>query len=1731
MNVFDLRNSLVADYRSYVSSFIHIRDTRIREYVTRELDDGLLWPEPLVQLNPAFERGHWIDDLVTEGLLHEGCRSIFRRKRSTDDPGEPLRLHRHQEDAIRTARGGDNYVLTTGTGSGKSLSYIIPIVDHVLRCGSGKGIQAIIVYPMNALANSQKGELEKFVQWGLAGAKQAVTFARYTGQEKGPDRDAILENPPDILLTNYVMLELLLTRPHDKRVIDAARGLRFLVLDELHTYRGRQGADVAMLIRRTRDRMEAPALQCVGTSATMASGGTLDDQRREVARVASLLFGSEVKEPNVIGETLQRVAEEPRPGDPAWCEVLKKRVNGEPAPADFDAFRKDPLAGWIEATFGVEAEPGSGRLRRRKPSGIRGPEGAAKLLAVETGSREEAADRAIRETLMAGFKCVNPHNSFPVFAFRVHQLLTQGDQLYASLGEPAQRYVTVHGQEFVPGSARQQVLLPLAFCRECGQEFYVVRRTLDPTTDRYVFEARDIHERAIEEDAESGFLYSSDSNPWPEDPDEVLERLPDEWKEFVGGRQRINPKRREFVPQAVTVGLDGRESDEGLHAHFLLRPFYFCPACGVSYAFRQAGQSPDTSRLALLGFGGRATATTVLSLSSVRHLRQTPLPEKARKLLSFTDNRQDASLQAGHFNDFVEITLLRAALHRACLEAGPSGLSHEQLTTAVFNALQLPRGLWSLTPEAKFAQRTESERAFREVIGYRLYRDLERGWRLTSPNLEQCGLLEIEYASLEEACASEEDWQRKPPALLTATPETRLNICRTLLDYLRRQLAVDVIYLDKSRQDGLRQLSGQHLREPWALDEDERLQWSAVVFPRSRRPGREDEARDLYLSARSDFGQFLRRPGVLPHLEEKLSTQETDEVIRGLLAFLHETAGLLRQVREPSGKDDAPGYQLLASAMHWKAGDGTRAFFDPLRMPQASEHGRRTNAFFLHLYREMAAQLRGMEAREHTAQVQADERERREKRFRDGALAILYCSPTMELGVDISELHVVNLRNMPPTPANYAQRSGRAGRSGQPAMVFTYCAVGSPHDQYFYKRPDRMVAGVVSAPRIDVANEDLVRAHVHAVWLAETGEDLGRSLKDLLELEGVNPSLALVEGVRQRLSEPAAKQRASMRAKAVLGALVPRLEDAGWYSDGWLDEVLNQVMKRFDDACARWRDLYRGAMAQFRRQTDVISDATRTKDEKDRARRLRREAEAQMELLTDTRDNVLQSDFYSYRYFASEGFLPGYSFPRLPVSAFIPARQTRRGEDEYLSRPRFLAVSEFGPRAIVYHEGSRYEIDKVIRSAGDDEVATTQVKLCEKCGYLHPIPTPPGPDVCDQCHQSLPTAMTHLFRLQNVSTRRRDRITSDEEERQRQGYELKTGVRFSEHDHRRLVRSAEVTSDGTALAHLTYGHAATLWRINFGWTRRKNKKVLGFVLDLTNSRWSSKELLDDRAPEEPDGPKAERVIPFVEDTRNCMVFYPEGAMSIPVMATLQAALKNAIQIEYQLEDSELAAEPLPSRDPRQMLLLYESAEGGAGVLRHLVDDASALSRVARRALELCHFDPDTGEDRGQAPNARERCEKACYDCLMGYGNQWDHRNLDRFAVRDHLLRLASGTVQASPVGVPRAVHLQGLMARCDSELERDWLRFLEGRALRLPTRSQVLFRQAGTKPDFVYEDQNGTTAIYVDGPVHDYPDRHARDASQTAAMEDLGIRVLRFHHSAQWESIVADNPSIFGGAQ
>jgi hypothetical protein len=490
-----------------------------------------------------------------------------------------LQLHRHQLAAIEAARTGESYVLTTGTGSGKSLAYVIPIVDFVLRNPSIPGIKAIVVYPMNALANSQEQELDKFINRGYPDSRGPVTFARYTGQETDARKKEIVGNPPDILLTNYVMLELLLTRPYDRRLIEHARGLRFLVFDELHTYRGRQGADVAMLIRRVRQACAARSLQCVGTSATLSTEGTRAQQRTAVADMASRLFGAAVTPNRIIGETLRRATDEINASDPEVLARLRDSVSNGAAdlPTVFDRFIKHPLPCWIETVLGLTRDD-EGNLARAVPLRLSGRDSAAQNLA-ELIDRDAAhCAEAISKCLMIGYDCRRPDNGFPTFAFRVHQFISRGDSVYASVEAPRDRHVTLRGQLFVPGD-RNRVLLPLAFCRECGQEYYLVERFRDEGRDPWRYRGRELRDRSDSNDCVAGFLYRNDDSPWPEaQDDEFFQRIPEDWTEpDRDGRLRVNRDRRRQLPQAV----NGRQARRGVGnwhpAPFCVRPVQFLP--------------------------------------------------------------------------------------------------------------------------------------------------------------------------------------------------------------------------------------------------------------------------------------------------------------------------------------------------------------------------------------------------------------------------------------------------------------------------------------------------------------------------------------------------------------------------------------------------------------------------------------------------------------------------------------------------------------------------------------------------------------------------------------------------------------------------------------------------------------------------------------------------------------------------------------------------------------------------------------------------------------------------------------------------------------------------------------------------------------------------------------------------------------------------------------------------
>src|SRR5258706_15071121 len=634
-------------------------------------------------------------------------------------------------------------------------------------------------------------------------------------------------------------------------------------------------------------------------------------------------------------------------------------------------------------------------------------------------------------------------------------------------------------------------------------------------------------------------------------------------------------------------------------------------------------------------------------------------------------------------------------------------------------------------------------------------------------------------------------------------------------------------------------------------------------------------------------------------------------------------------------------------------------------------------------------------------------------------LPVLFCSPTMELGVDISTLNTVYLRNVPPTPANHAQRSGRGGRAGQPALVITYCASQSPHDQYFFRDPVRMVHGQVNPPTLDLANRELMQSHLHAVWLSETGQKLDNSIRGLVDMN-IAAKLRLLDSLHEALDAPQAKLRAHNRGVRVLSMLAGELttERAPWYSERWAEQAFQRAFASFDSALDRWRELFRATTRQMDITQKVMNNPAASERERRDAKQRHDEAFRQRELLLQE-SGSLNSDFYTYRYLASQGFLPGYNFPRLPLMAYIPARRGKIGRENFLSRPRFLALGEFGPYSLIYHEGSQYRVTRALLSvSADDQVAvgarlsTEYARICPVCGYGH-FRQQRDADRCVACDAPLSDAkeIRALYRIENVSTRRAERITANEEERVRQGYEMQTTLQFAEQDGKlQCLRSILADADG-AILEVQYGPAATVWRMNLGRRRRKEKSVLGFMIHPVTGHWVPEpdEAGDGEGDAAPDQTPPQRIVPYVEDRRNVLIVRPDpasGSLGAATMTTLQHALKRGIESIYQLEESELMAEPLPSRDDRLSILFYESAEGGAGVLPRLATEPDALAAVAGRALEIMHFSrPEGGRwestelKSGQADEFDEAgkpfCEAGCYKCPVSSYNHPDHELIDR----------------------------------------------------------------------------------------------------------------------------------------
>ena len=1768
LDVFSLRDTVVEEYQRFATSFTDIHAPDLRDQIRAIYAEQRYWPEPLIQINPSYKRTTDVARLAQAGVLHPDCASVFH------SDGAPLSLYKHQEQAIALAAADESFVVTTGTGSGKSLCFFIPIVNHILkqrqqRPGAPRRTSAIVIYPMNALANSQREELNKFVS-GIPGGPP-FTFERYTGQEDDAEKQRIADNPPDILLTNFMMLELLLTRQdqNDRKVIGHCENLRFLVLDELHTYRGRQGADVAMLVRRLRERLRPEKLLCIGTSATMASEGLHDEKNRVVARVASKLFAGPILDSNVIVETLERITDPQATADTVKTRLGDAIDRGTPEGIPDVALREDPLAIWVETRLGITFSDPDQRWIRAKPLTV---SEAVAQLAADSGRDPDACRAALKQLLLISSRpecdrAPRPEASEKsFFAFKLHQFISGAGHAFATLEPPPARRVTVDGQQFLPGHPDKR-LYALHFCRECGQEYHPVRLTRQD--DAPIILARDIDDTPPARPDLPGAPAADDTQPEGEifgfltlqppasDADftftDTDSDYPETWLDSVSGEPRLKSTYRAARPQRVLVTPNGKVGS-GAAAWFLPGKFRFCLRCRET----QTTSARDRNRLASLTAEGRSSATTVLVASVLRwmHGPLSGMTPYSRKLLGFTDNRQDAALQAGHFNDFLFVSLVRAGFLGALQAAGDKGLRSDELGAAQQRILGFDRpepslrAEWLLDPTLRGFNLQEAEATLRHILAYRAWFDQRRGWRYTHPNLEQLGWIRVEYLGLDDLAADDDLFTHAHPLVQQATPEVRKAVYIRLLDHLRQGLAIRSQVLDATVLEQLVAKSHSRIRPPWGFESRERerprgARWLMIAAPSSRDTSLRDADLIVRGGSRSGLGRALRS-STLWHdpAVRTLKSKDFDQLLDSLLraAAAH---GLVSEENTPFSQ---PGWRLNDACVLFREGHPA--------------HGAVSNPFFRDLYASLADLLRapthplfGFEAREHTAQVDPDNRQVREKRFRFGErerdelsqdeqrlrefgeanrfLPVLFCSPTMELGVDISALNAVHLRNVPPTPANYAQRSGRAGRSGQAALVITYASAQSPHDQYFFAQPKAMVHGEVRAPLLDLANRELLESHLHAVWLSCLDTSLAASIAEILVLN--DPQRPLNADIRDASQASRLAEVAGERIRRVLDSVAGELtpDAAPWYHgrDAFADALVSEAARCLDKAFDRWRNLFAAAEQQRDAARRTLDDYSTPYQEKRAAQTRHSQALDQLNLLQ--RGTSALSDFYTYRYLATEGFLPGYNFPRLPLMAYLPETRDGRGRQTYLQRPRFLALAEFGPRSLVYHEGQAYRVIRALlplaqRAAtpANALLPTQTVRICTSCGAGHF-----GDDrsLCRACGASLGAAeiIGNVFRIENVATQPALRITANDEERQRQGFELQTTFEWATRENDMDVRCA-TAADATAdhgLARLAYGAGATITRLNKGLRRRADKTVLGFMIDPVSGYWG-KEDDDDDNPIDPTAAPRQRIVPSVQDRKNALLFQPlDETLSTVSVATVQHALLRGIEAFYQLEEGELLAEPMPNRNPRRGFLLYEAAEGGAGVLTRLVSEPEALAAVARQALTIMHFelpDPPPSDSAMLTDRPGTDCVAGCYRCLLSYYNQPDHELLNRRdpAALELLLRLARATVSADE---PRATYatVSGGTASADpAPPVQRWLAEAARRGLPAPDTSPLV--TSGHAFPLVWRQH------YVAAVLDETHGGTAAEHPEIGELQDLGFEVIAFADPSDWAAAFARLAAAFG---
>lgn len=1277
---------------------------------------------PYLELALPYIRGASLDELISQEIITPKLRELDCFKNGIPLPLNAA-LYLHQEQAIRRILQQERgVVVSSGTGSGKTESFLIPLL-HDLLTDSTQGVRAVLIYPLNALVNDQLDRLRVILK------HSDITFGRYTSElaqttaeaerRYGDDRlpNEIISREelrsgrvPQILITNYAMLEYLLLRPEDSILFDGG-AWRFIILDEAHTYTGAQGVEVAMLLRRLKVRLgkSRGEMRCIATSATL-----VNESVQDAVTFATNLFGEDYEPEDVIfGHVSKSLATSPDISISSssrqqhrYLEIDAAHISNhihetvpsalltdiEPLITREDAERLARCSTAADALYQVmRGDPYLQKLRAYLIENDTSPvlvSEAAKYVFDELP--EMQALDALFSLITLG-AAAQLKDQAPLLPARYHVFARAPQGLWVCLnrncaGRGHDRkdnysWSMLYSSPHQKCSFCDSFVYPLAICRTCGQIYIYGMLTEDdslhpevlPYPDdkhRYFVWDQVTEDLAFAEDVED--VESSRSN------DEQLKAgqavilcLKCGKTARCGCDSAAKAAKVELFP--VQIQSTHKSRTQLLPLSKLER----CIRCGDSALKGSEIATPVT----VTG----STPISVLTQELYRLLPTSPkvsqLPGGGRKLLTFYDSRQGAARFAAFLQDIYNDSLYRHLILGVVRSMQSEKHYAPDLNTLANRCIQVG---WkdlrvfqndldfldqtTLDPTRHSLNRNETDQLLR-LVQLRILAEVTTK-RASRQSLESLGLLKVEYFESAESHLDMTDLVRA-----TGLSDSQLLLLiQQLLDSLRRSKVVEM---------------------PPDVHANDRIFGRFEAHPTVSRTG--SSVSEVPWVGTNRHGRYKLIERALRYAGLPASEDDVKRVGRALWDWVLETTDILQLTGTGSYRIRYTRLFFSCPEEGWgRCSRCQRLAHDANELPCAHSncsgtvqpittvnHTQAPNYYF-NLYNQKPIPMR---VEEHTAQLTPDHGREYQDQFKNGRINVLSCSTTFEMGIDLGDLQAVLLSNVPPTVANYRQRAGRAGRrSGGAAYILTWCQE-RPHDQIYFSDPKQIIRGEVRVPQLLLDNEHIRHRHMNAVLFS-----------------------AFVRYLRRQNTEAKLDEMGAFFDQySVTPAHINQL-------DTWLAEDRTNLIRSFLQALDHTDDP-QSAINQFKSR--MRQEADRYQRTIDEYRKLENEA-AQKKYYRDATEFQKQAERFAKRRvidtLSDHGVLPSYSFPLYSVELTLPPKFEKQSNNLRLQRDLRDAIREYAP-------GAEIVADKRIwRSGGVMFERNTpqrfQFRHCEQCQFV-----------------------------------------------------------------------------------------------------------------------------------------------------------------------------------------------------------------------------------------------------------------------------------------------------------------------------------------------------------------------------------------------------------------------------